>query len=1353
MERWWLVLLLTLVFRAGAPLAKPLARDEVPEPLKPWVDWVLLDHQDQRCPFLYHSDGERRCSWPTRLELNLKESEGHFTIGWRVYLESVLRLPGDKTHWPSEVTIDGNPAVVIEREGKPSVEAKPGNHVIAGRFLWDRIPENLIVPADTGLIRLTVKGTLVNFPKLDGDRLWLRESDTGRRERAEITNTLELQVFRRVIDEIPLQQVTRLVLDVAGEAREALLGPILLPDFIPLAVESPLPARLEPDGRLLLQVRPGRWQIDLSARQPAEITSLTLPVSPKPWPETEVWVFDARNALRLVEVTGVPAVDPQQVNLPPEWRQLPAFRLKGGDAMGFKVIRRGDPDPEPNRLTLQRTLWLDFDGGGMTVHDAITGTMTQGWRLRVDPQMRLGRAALDGRDQLVTRMPGTEEMGVEVRRGAVDLRADSRIETAITSLSAVGWKEDFHRVSAVLNLPPGWRLFSVTGVDNVPDTWIYRWTLLDLFMVTIASLAFGKLWRWRWGLFALFTFALIWHEAGAPHYVWLHLLASVALLRVLPSGRFAAFVKLYRNLSLFALAVIAIPFMIDQVRNGLYPQLERPWQQIAGYPSREEGREAMDRGRSTAPMLKEEARIVSPMPLQKTEEAGVAVGEAKPDAISSLLDPQSMVQTGPGLPQWQWRQVSLSWNGPVAQEQRVGLIFLPPTVVMMSKFLSVILILALSVLMFTGKADALRGLVPALRSLTAWLLLVPLLSAPGDDAYAAFPEPKLLEELKNRLLSPPQCLPACAQIPLMRMKITPSALQLQLEIHAAEQVALPLPSRAGQWEPSQVTVDKTPASALYKGPAGDLWLDLTPGKHQIVLEGLLPGRSHLSLPLPLTPRRVEVEAEGWEVAGIGENGVPEAQLQLSRMVGEKPGRDERPEQDLEFGSPPFARVERTLLFGLDWSVRTRIVRSSPPGAAVVLQVPLLAGESVTTAGLRVEKDRVLVNMLPGERMIVWESMLEKRPQIVLTAQKTNEWVEVWRADVSPIWRLESEGIAVVHHGGKEGRWLPEWRPWPGESVKLNITRPQGLEDRTLTVDDSRLKLKPGKRSTDATLELTIRSSQGGQHTVVLPDSARLNSVMIDGEAQPVRQSGQQVTLPIRPGRQGIALNWRESLSLASWFRGGKIDLATESVNSSINLTLEQDRWVLFAGGPDFGPAVLFWGILIVIAFLALGLGYVPFTPLRSWQWFLLLVGLSQIPAAASLVVVGWLIALGLRGRSSLNHLGPVRFNLLQAGLGLLTVVALILLFAAIKQGLLGTPDMQISGNQSTPYSLNWYQDLSRSELPQPWIVSVPLIAYQLLMLVWSLWLAYALLGWLGWGWGCYSSGGFWRRGEREIAKG
>ena len=84
--------------------------------------------------------------------------------------------------------------------------------------------------------------------------------------------------------------------------------------------------------------------------------------------------------------------------------------------------------------------------------------------------------------------------------------------------------------------------------------------------------------------------------------------------------------------------------------------------------------------------------------------------------------------------------------------------------------------------------------------------------------------------------------------------------------------------------------------------------------------------------------------------------------------------------------------------------------------------------------------------------------------------------------------------------------------------------------------------------------------------------------------------------------------------------------------------------------------------------------------------------------------------------------------------------------------LLGYPEMQVAGNGSSAYDLNWYQDRSDPVLPRAEVWSVPLSAYRLLMLAWALWLAYALLGWLRWGWGCYSTHGLWRSIRPRIAE-
>ena len=205
-----------------------------------------------------------------------------------------------------------------------------------------------------------------------------------------------------------------------------------------------------------------------------------------------------------------------------------------------------------------------------------------------------------------------------------------------------------------------------------------------------------------------------------------------------------------------------------------------------------------------------------------------------------------------------------------------------------------------------------------------------------------------------------------------------------------------------------------------------------------------------------------------------------------------------------------------------------------------------------------------------------------------------------------------------------------------------------------------------------------------------------------------------------------------------------MNLGTDSVNHKIQVNLGQDRWVLFVSGPRLGPAVLFWGVLIVLALLAYGLGKVKTIPLKGWQWFLLAVGFSQAELMTALVVVAWLFLLAWRQTlPKTTEDGP--FNLVQIVIGVVTLFALTALFHAVSQGLLGYPDMQVEGNMSDAYHLNWFSDYAPATLPTASILSVPLYIYRALMLLWSLWLAFTLLGLLRWAWQSFSADGIWRK--------
>lgn len=1343
---------LLVLLSATLVLSAPMDRDDVPKPLRPWIDWVLHGEKDDSCTIIYNDGGRTICAWPSFLDLAVQNTTARFSQQWRVFASDTwLLLPGSATMWPQEVMVNGTTLPVGERDGRPAVYIKaPGKYSIDGVFSFDRLPEWCRVPGQTGLVRLSIKGKTVSFPRLDKEgRLWLRREGNNVSEAENRENRLQLQVHRLLQDDIPLRMITRLDLSVSGKHREERLGRAKTEDFIPMRINSDLPVKIDGDGVLVAQVRPGKWTIEIEARHKGPVLELSRAGVGGFDVAEEIWAFDARRHLRQVSVEGPTQVDPMQTTVPKAWRQYPVYLMTPQDTMSFVVKKRGDPYPTPDQLNLERIFWLNFDGQGYSVRDHIRGTMTTGWRLEVNPDQELGRVTVNGQEQFITRLADTKNIGVEMRFGEINLVAESRIDRK-GRLPVAGWDRDFQSVKGTLNLPPGWSLFHAAGIDNIRQTWLKQWDLLDLFLVLVVAVAVARLRDGRWGFLALLTLVLLNHEADAPRWIWLHLLAAVALLRVLPPGKIRKVTDYYRTGAIITLVVISLPFMVSQIKYGFFPQLERPWQVMG-----QDG-QGMTTDAEPARRSRTMAKQALEMAFDKTElsAAGAAYDDDRPGHLTSrvdMIDAGAKIQTGPGIPNWNWHQVRFSWNGPVAADDQMRFVCLSPAA---NRVLAVVRVLLLAALMFglagigyvSGRGFDLSGVKPG-HAMILILVLFCLGSANRVEANDTFPPDSLLKELKQKLTDKeaPACLPSCASSSRMKLTIDGSTLRIRMEVNVLhDSVAVPLPGSAQHWLPETVMVDNRSKVELYRSPSnGILWLRVALGSHQVDLRGPLPRRQMVQLPLPLKPHFVEARAEGWTIDGLHENGVADNQLQFNRVSpGDGKGAGASGESFDPVLLPPFLEVQRTIYLGLNWRVETRVKRLTPGGAAVVAAVPLLAGESVTS-DIPVENDRVLINLGPNQQYFTWTSALEKTDRLILTAADTLDWTEVWKVNVGPIWHADIDGIPVIHHRDKSGNWLPEWRPWPNEKVILRLSRPEGVGGQTHTIESSRLEIKPGRRIVHSDLELNIRSSRGSRQVIVLPDRADLQSVEIDGKSQPISESGQRVTLPLTPGQQKIRLTWWENKDLGIRWRTPAVDLGVSSVDAFITAHIPEDRWLLLCGGPHVGPAVMFWSVVLVVVLLARGLGRMSMTPLWFRHWVLLGLGLTQASLLVALPVVAWFLMLGYR-REKGKQLSAPAFNGLQVLLVFLTVAALLALLAGIRQGLLGYPDMQVAGNGSGNYVLNWYADIADHTLPRAWVVSVPLFVYRLLILAWALWLAFALTNWLRWGWECYSSGGLWR---------
>ena len=1346
--RHWKALLLSLLATCGVATANA-ADVNVPAPLEPWRAWVLDRHPDLGCPPHYASLGERFCRWPSQLALQANAGGASFTQDWQLYREGWVTLPGDSEQWPLEVRVDDRSVAVIERDGRPAVFLPAGEHQVRGSFVWDALPARLALPADSGLLDLRLNGLPVARPTVDAQGMLLFGESEGVRAET-VADSLSVQVFRHLQDDIPLQLDTIVRFRVAGRDRELLLGQLLLDGYTPLAFDSPLPARIEADGRLRIQLRAGEWQVRLHARAEGQPTTFASKPLDDSWPAEELWSLRDNRSLRQVSLAGAASIDPSQTDMPGEWRELPAWLLRPGDQLQLTEHQRGNlpaTGSAGEELSLVRDLWLDFDGQGLTSRDRIDGVLQQAARFSTAPGQLLGRAEVNGEPQLVTRLGDRpDEAGLELRPGPLHLLGLSRIEQT-ASLTATGWQHDFNRVSATLHLPPGWLLLHAAGADSAAGSWLARWSLWAIFLVLIVGAAAGRLLGWRAGLTALLALLLTYHAPYAPVFLWLAALVGIGLLRVLPAGKPQRWLQAANTGVFIALLLVLLNFAVDQARRSLYPQLE-----MGRYMNIQQRDVAPREDEAMAPAAAPAREIAMKAELAEGKMADNALYGSlpvpQPRKLKTGYDSGAKVQTGPGEPAWGWQQVALHWSGPVTRDQPLQLHLLSPGWHRLWNLASVLLVFAFASQLLRAAWPGTRFPLPAGRASAPVIVLVAagLLPAPPAEAQG-FPDPALLQELEQRLTRLPDCEPQCASFQRGLLQLDEQMLRLALQVDTQQTVAVPLPSARNDWQPRSVLVDGDPMP-LRRDDNGLLWAVLTPGSHRLLLEGPVSG-DRLQLPFAMAVHHLAVDADGWQVSGLNDGRVPGGSLQLQREPDQaRQASDNQPL--LADTAPPFLRVTRTLLLGLDWQVQTEVERLAPASGAIAVPVNLLPGEAVLTPGVEVRDGKVLVMMSAYSPSFSWHSSLKQGSSLELTAAANAPWVEHWQFDVAPVWHVDVSGPNPVKQDMQAGQ-LPRWQPWPGESLALAISRPEAVSGPTRTIEAAALDFRPGARSADVELTLDVRSSQGGELPLALPPGSQLQRVVVDGIEQGNPADPASLRLPLRPGNQQISVSWRQDGGIG-WRSATPLPQLDEPLsNISLKLQLPHNRWLLAAGGPAMGPALLFWGVLVVIVLVAIGLGRSRLAPVATWQWLLLGIGMSTINSAGSLLVVAWFIAMARRAALDTQPLSRSQLQWLQVGLVLLTVLALGSLISTIPLSLLSTPDMQVAGNQSSAHELLWFQDRTAQGLPQAWTVSLPMWAYRAAMLAWSLWLVFALLGWCRWGWDCFSRGELWRSQPSKAA--
>lgn len=424
----------------------------------------------------------------------------------------------------------------------------------------------------------------------------------------------------------------------------------------------------------------------------------------------------------------------------------------------------------------------------------------------------------------------------------------------------------------------------------------------------------------------------------------------------------------------------------------------------------------------------------------------------------------------------------------------------------------------------------------------------------------------------------------------------------------------------------------------------------TQGHHKLVNTGKLLGdQASVSFPNPI--HNFKVVSMGWLVDGLMDDRVLNSSLTLRSTVSIEESKKDTLTLD---PISPLVTVQHTFILDKEWHVETTVVRSVPKNGPIAVSIPLIDKEKVLDNDLTIKEGLAHVQLKYNQRAIRWHSVLE-----------------------------------------------PLWRPWPGEKITVNISQPIGVNGPTHTVEKAELKYSPGERIQKSTLSLTIRSSLGEDYSFSIPKDAEILSAT-NGNKKLNIPSSNTITVPLQPGLQNVTVDFQEKKEMGWNVATPPIHLPSTATNISLTYSLARDRWPLYFNGPAIGPAMLYWGILVVIILSAFVLTIIIKkcrlnVPINIIGWLLLGIGLSTVNSYGVFAVIIFFVLLNYRkDYIDPSKLSSLNFKLLQAGIILITVVAAPSVLSAIPMGLLSTPDMKVVGNGSISHFYRFYRDTAAS---------------------------------------------------------
>ena len=1354
-------------------------KENIPDELRPWINWVSKDLVKNPCPSTHNDFSNKLCDFMTHLRINVENNKIFFTEKLYIYEDTFVKLLGGKNLFPYDVKDDDKNIQVIYKNNAPYVFLKKGSHEISGTIRIENGEDEILLPENVATLKFLKNDKEEKNVSIIKNKLQLGLAKNIVKENKEqiknITDdNIDIQVRRILNDDLPFTVTTLLKLNISGKEREINLGKVVFPDTRVININSSLQVKLDDSKNFIFKASSGTYEVQIESIYDAIPDKIPFFKSTNDFPDEEIWGYILNDTLRTTQINGAVNISPINFGYPIKNSSMRVYEIKNNQNFEIVEKERAPIIDATNSLTLQRTLWLNFKGDGYFALDNLNGQIKKNDIMEISDDFNLAKANINGSDVPIISQNNSSKIGLNLHEGHVNLQSEGRYKN-IKEFSLSPFSFVKGNVSLSLQLPAGWKVFNISNIKNDSYSWISKWNLLKLFYLCLTFFIVLKVYSLKSGIVALFAIIFT-HDTPISLYMPLILICFfhfISKLLVDIENK-----KFYFNLSnrlqtiiLILLIIFSVPFVVSDIRSAIYPQLKF---NIFSSPDN------IYKNNSYRYQRKAAGAMMAYMAASSDEDREVALEDGAVDrsvATNGLMGDSSIparplgkkvinthlnVPTGYGKPMWAGTTVIRLNEDNIPQGKKIKICYLTPFMNTIISFIRAFLLVWLIILLvnesFYNKIK--DYIVSKFPKLVSCFILIFVSSLFLNICKAnAEPSKEVLDDLKNyvneNINKVPSCMPDCASFTEGKLTINNEKSSFELKVNALTDLAFPVIKSNNDYIINEILIDNENVSKAVRTPNGNIFIFLNKGTHDVKIIFTLQNVSMPNFVFDMPIAKLKLNLQGYEYFGnkdfVTSIKLRKIEAQEGDINNDKLNNSNISANDQKSNiktklvlSSYYFITREVFLTDNVFKLVTSVQRFGNTDEASNIWITLNKDESILTQNITVKDNKMFIDFAKGESFKKVESILYSKNIITLQSQNLEFVYEKWKIYQSEHWFLNFNGIPEILRNG-ERYWLPRH----DEKLEVLVSPIKNADAPLETITKSTLDYTLGKDFLSASLTFNIRSSHGGKHEFKLPKEFELESCFINNNKVPCVSNVDEtrnISLELMPSEQEVLLKLKAPSNWKFRYKLPKIDVSLASVNSITKVTMQNNearRLLLWTRGPKMGPCVLFWITLPIIFLLSVFFKYGLKSEIKFIEWFILLLGFSLLQTyVESFLILLWIVV-GIfvmrKTESIINNpemCNPQNVNETSTPKKVKSphykiylvfgVIAVIAFCSLIKVALLGqTPNMWVAGNGSYMNNyqsiLVWYEDIVSNILPVPEIISVNIIYYKIFIVFWALW--------------------------------